>query len=204
MGNNKRKRRKRSGMSKVKKDIKWLKKNVEFKSRDQTFTDEELSTTVVPVRLNLMGTGDTVSAREGNMIAARRILVRGFVSNDNGTPVDCVCRIMLVRQKQSAGTALAIGDVLLNATVNGPRNLDLASNIVVYADETFSMDLTTHSLIPFKFIFKLNNQVRYGTTAATEAGLEQNGINLIGISTVATGANAPTMTFDARFSFCDS
>ncbi len=198
-----RRRFKKNGMKKVKKDIKWLKKNIEFKARDISTTQADLSLTGSSTRLNLVGQGDTSSSCDGNQVTSRRILIRGFVRNANGTPVDCVCRIIVCRQKVTNGQALDINDVVETTTVNSVRELSLAQNIVVYADETFGMDTTGHALIPFKFMFKLNHQCRYNGTGGTESDLESNGLSIIGISTVAGGANNPDMDFVSRYSYVD-
>ncbi len=207
MVNFRRRRRRRfrkNGMRKVKKDIKWLKKNIEFKNLDVTATDVDMDTTGTSTRLNLITQSDGVNGRTGNAITARRVMIRGFVHNDRGTPVDCVVRIIVCRQINTAAVALPVANVLISANVNAPRALPTSRNIKVYADETFAMDTLGHSLIPFKFLFKLNNEVRYNTTGGAEAQLEHNGLNIIGISTVANGTANPAMDFISRFSFCDS
>lgn len=200
----KRRRRYQKGLTKVKRDVKWLKKNIEFKFLDSTLNNVELSTTPVVTPLSLIADGPLVSERSGESLTARRIALRFTVENNNGTPVDCVCRIMLVRSKQPRGALLPISGLLVSSDVNSWRNLDRKNDIVVYADYTFTMDTTQHSMIPVKLIKKLNHIVKFSGAAGSNSTLQENGLFLISLSTVVTGANAPTLIGISRFSFNDS
>ncbi len=199
------KRRRRNGLTKVKRDIKWLKQNIEFKIHDTAQTVQELDSTGSIVVLNSIAGGSSDSTRVGTEITARRILIQGFINNRNGTPADTVCRLMLVRDRYPQAVAPTIPDILNSASsdlVNENRNMGLKTRFKVMIDYRFSMDTLGHSLIPFKILFKLAHTVKYTNTGADDP--ETNGLYLIGLSTVAAGVNNPTMSYDARYSYCDS
>ncbi len=200
-------RRRRNGLSKVKKDIKWLKQNVEFKFKQFNFNDIGVDTGGDMQLLNGIAQGDTLDTRNGDEITARRILIRGFFDNSNGTPTDCLVRIILCRQllgKASTPTMNDILDTSASDPINRAKNMDNKTDWKIYADHTFAMDNSTHSLIPFKMIYKLNNVVHYNTSGVTSAQIETNGLYLLTMSTVTAGANAPTYSCTSRYSYCDS
>ncbi len=201
-----RRRRKfrRVGLGKVKRDIKWLKKNIEFKHVDITTTDAACGTTSSNNLLNIVADGPLVSERSGEEITSRRIMCRGVVENDNGTPIDCLVRLILWRKPSAGGDNVGITNILTTENVNSMYNMDQKHNYKVYADETFAMDTSLHSLIPFKFVFKLNHTVKWSAATATESTLMTNGIYLTALGTSTAGANAPTYTMISRYSFCDS
>ncbi len=205
----KRKFRKKTkrGLIKVKKDIKWLKKNIEFKFLDTVDTNisASLAGTITP--LNLVGQEVGSSNRIGDEITARRIAIRGKIENTNGTPVDTLVRIILFRERRVNGVLTPLSELLSFGGASIPlawRQMRNSDNIKVMFDTTFTMDTLTHSLIPFKLMYKLNHQVRYLDATATIAGLQTNGLFLVALSEVATGANAPSMDISVRYSYVDS
>jgi len=201
----KRKRRRNNGLGKVKRDIKWLKQNVEFKFHDVAGTVTELDSTGSITPLNVIAGGSTDNTRVGSMITARRILILGHVTNNNGTEADTVCRLVLVRDRYPQSVAPTIADIFNSAgsnLVNQLRNMELKERFKIMLDYRFGMDTLGHSIIPFKILFKLSHVVKYTDESADDP--ETNGLYLIGLSTVPAGANNPTMAFDSRYSYCDS
>ncbi len=197
-----------NGLSKVKKDIKWLKKGIEFKHKEVTGTDIECNTTGVFVLLNGLLKGDNVDQRDGDEVVARRIMIRGSFENNGTTPPDCEIRVMIVRRKETSNVVQTTDNLLDNSTssktVNRFLNLDRARGWKVYADETFSMDTLAHTLIPFKFLYKLNHTVKMTGSADAESAMDRNSLYIYVCSTVAAGVNAPHCDFTSRFSYCDS
>ncbi len=155
-----RRRFRQNGLGKVKKDIKWLKKNIEFKFADTTTTNIDASLAGTVSSLNLIAQGDTVDTRIGDMITARRIVVRGKIENTNGTPVDTIVRIILFRTLRNNGVLTPLTELLAFGGSSIPlawREMEDSDNIKVMFDTTFTMDTLTHSLIPFKLMYKLNH-----------------------------------------------
>ncbi len=202
----KRKRFRKNGLTKVKRDIDWLKKNIEFK-----FNDTDFSVVLVDTTGDISGFNSTIGAdaafdgRSGEEITARRVLVRGFVANNRGTPVDVMVRIIIGRKLNSQGTITSMSQVLEgtgSVAINRMRNMDFKTDIKIYADETFAMDTLAHTQIPFKFLFKLNHQVKYGTVSA--AVPLTNEMFLLILGSTAASANTPAASFTVRYSYCDS
>ncbi len=207
-----RRKRRYRGLGKVKKDIKWLKKNVEFKFHDRPSVQSEASTAGVLDLLSGVGFPDVVSAvanlepntRMGDEITARRITVRGTFTI-GPTPTDCTVRVMLVRQKSGHGTTPAIGELLAGGLlVHSFRNMDRKTEWHVYADHTFAMETAGFGRIPFKFNFKLNHQQRFSGTGNSTMNVQMNGIYIVFMSSLAAGTTAPDVTYTSRYYFCDS
>ncbi len=202
-------RKRRKGLGKVKKDIKWLKMNIEFKFKDLEVDSQLcLKTGVVsPICTDIIAQSDGVTGRTGNEITARRMFIRGSIKNDRGTFADVNVRILILRDKSPNGSAPTIAEIFSGTAggirlVNSPYSIARAPRFKVYADYTFVMDTLGHSRIPFKFSQKLNHHVNYAAAATAEPVL--NGFYFVSISDQATDANAPQITYTARFSFCDS
>ncbi len=202
-----RRRFRKNGLTKVKRDIDWLKKNIEFKFHDLSFSTILVDTTgdVSGLNATIVG-GPDFNERSGEEITARRVMIRGFVLNSRGTPTDVMVRLILGRKLNPQGTATTMAQVLeaagSAAATNRLRNMDFKTDIKIYADETFAMDTLGHTEIPFKFIFKLNHQVKYGgPTAATPL---INEMFLLVLGSTAASANTPAMSFTVRYSYCDS
>ncbi len=197
----------KKGLAKVKKDIKWLKKNIEFKIADTVTTNISVSTTGTITPLNLIKQDIGTDERIGSEITARRIAIRGKIENTNGTPVDTLVRIILFRERRVNGVITPLAELLSFGGASIPlswRQMQNSDNIKVMFDTTFTMDTLTHSLIPFKLMYKLNHQVRYGGVASTIASLQTNGMFIVALSEVTAGANAPSMDLSARYSYVDS
>ncbi len=200
-----RRRRRNNGLSKVKKDIKWLKQNIEFKFIDKQ-SDVAADDTGAIVSFNsLIAGGSLIGQRIGEEITARRIFVRGHIHNDRGTPADGTIRLILFRQKAPLTVLTTVNEVLdvsgSNPT-NRMRNMDNKEDIVVYADHTLSYDTLAHSIIDFKLMFKLNHQVKY--TISTSQTPQTNMVGMLVISNQSTSANAPGVSVTARYSYVDS
>lgn len=202
----KRFKRRANGMSKVKKDIKWLKKNVEFKFKDQSLAGIDCNVAGVVTLLSGVARGTQRDQHVGEMLTARRIAIRARISNDQGNPEDCLVRLILVRKKNNNSLALTVAEVLEQTSDPSLSwaSMDHARNLAVMWDQTFSMDLTQHSLIPLKLIYKLNHQVKFNESGFNATDIETNGIYLITLSDVVGTVNAPVIDFNIRYSFCDS
>ncbi len=211
MGNfRKRRSRKRrnNGMGKVKKDIKWLKKNVEFKFKDLTTVNVAANTVgvITPLITDLLAQGTDVDERIGNDVTARRMFIRGYIHNDRGTPADTLARIIIFRDKAPQSQAPVVSEILSAATglslVNSPYTISHAPRFKIYADHTVTMDLNQHTLIAFKFSQKLNHVVKWPSQVTAEPQL--NGWYMLTVGSIVGTTNSPGVNFIARFSYCDS
>ncbi len=191
---------------KNRKDIKRIKDLIEYKWKDDavTIVAEQTDTTGWWFMLN--GLAQAVgNARIGSEVYARSIMIRGYINNSTGgTNEDCVVRLILYRAKQSNNAEQTLALLLTAVNVNSNYYHQHASRFDILFDKTFSMDLTAHTIIPFKFRAKLAHKVKYNGNAGTYADIENNGLWLAGLSTVDVGANAPIVTATWRYSYCDA
>ncbi len=195
---------KRPSVKQNARDIKWIKKNIEFKFVDTSISLADVNTTGATHTLNLVADGPLENERSGEEITSRRLMIRGFFQNDQGTPVDCIVRMVVWRQKSVIGVTPTVGHLLGSTAVNNFRNMDRKENIVVYLDDTFAMDDAQHRLIPFKFMKRLNHTVRFDGAGGAANNLFYNGLNISFMSTVTGTTNAPLINLIARYSYCDS
>lgn len=213
-----RRRRRRTGIKsqvyKNKRKLTMLSKAMEMKHLDGTGTLATCDTSGEKLWLNQVDQGDLPESRDGKKIQARRIFIRGYISNTNGTPADGIMRIILVRRKDAGGNTFDVDNIdrglLYNDTSGGytvlsNMNTRNAHNYDVLLDETFGYDTTQYSQIPFKIVKKLNHQATY-TLAVTvdDADCSKNALFLFCFTNQATEANAPSVVYEYRYSFLDA
>lgn len=203
----KRKRRSRyksnKGLSKLKKDVKWIKKGIEFKleDSDHTIFACDAAGVIKSMGMETIAQDASLDGRVGEKISARRVMIRGFWSNNRGTPSDVICRIVLFRQIRPNEAQPTFGELFTSSNINIFRNIANKTDFKVYLDHTFTMDTGQHTLIPFKIVQKLNHTCRY--KAAATAQPVENGMYMAFISTQVTTANAPGVTMKVRYSYTD-
>ncbi len=199
----KRKRRPYKGLQKVKRDIKWLKNNIEFKHLTTIDEITEANTSGLFTLINGITQGTLPNNRIGDEVTARRIRVRGTCVL-GPTETDCTVRIMVVRRKAHLGQTLpTTGLFLESGSVTGDMLLK-AHDWKVYADHTFTMDTQVYSRVPFKFDFKLDHKVRYDGITNDVSDIQANALFMWVASTNITGNTAPDVTYTSRFYYCDS
>lgn len=188
---------------------------VETKFKDGATTVTNIHTIAQRVLLNdTIAKGDNRhTQRIGRSLHAKKIFVRGYINNNNGTPTDDIIRVLLVRHKDSQGTDIntAYTDLLYNMTVTSygvlsNRNINHTRDFKVYLDTTFAVDTTGHSYIPFKIVQKLDHEVVYNESADTGAiaTIEQNPLYLIFIGIKADDTtNNPRATIEWRYTYND-
>ncbi len=193
-----------------KRKIKMLSKAMELKLYDtDTVTMANVDTAGHADFLNSIAQGNTEHTRDGNECLLRKIKIRGYIQNTNGTPQDGVMRLLLVRYKNQMAATLTIGRLLQNtnsaiSTVNTFRNPDYTEQIVVIDDTSFGYDTTQYSQIPFKMEKKLNSENKWDSAGGATGDCLLNGLWLVAVTNQATTANAPSIVYEARTSFCDS
>jgi len=198
------KKRYRNSLAKVKKDVDWLKKGIEFKFIDLAGSGQVASSSGTIISFNnLINNGTEHDERVGERVACRRIFMRGHFANDRGTPADVVVRMILFRQLDSLSSAATLAELLQTPTnIHSAMNMDNASKMKVYVDTTFAMDTSGHTLIPFKISQKLNHIVKWSAPGIGQP--HENGLYLGIFSTQSTAANAPDLDLYARYSYTDS
>ncbi len=129
-----------------------LKGAVERKSRlSRDEANLDIDATETHHMLTIINQGDSDGTREGEKISIRTLFIRGFIHNDNSAAADGLVRIILWRQNQPQGAdPVLVDNVLENIDINSPQNWARKSAVKVLFDNTFVMDTTQHTIIPFK------------------------------------------------------
>jgi len=169
-------------------------------------TDQDANTTGTIQTLSVISHGITQSTRIGDTIVIKSITIRGFLHNDQGTPVDNIVRLIVWKNLNPNGVTEVINaNVLESVTVNALRDWDHKLRIKVYYDQTFVMDTSQHTLIPFKIrIAGLRSKVTYEGTGGGELDSMMNHYYFGLISTVAGTTNDPLVDFDFRVTYDDA
>lgn len=196
---------------KNKRDLKKIKRGISYKWYDANCALTTVPNTGDQVCLNPINCGTGYNNRKDRNIQARRIMIRGYINNNNGTPADGVIRIILVRYKECNGASLTMGTLLYNHgtaafTVNSNKNMDHKQDFDIICDTTFGYDTTQHTQIPFKIVKKFDHEVVYNsdsTSGIDHTHIEENSLWFMAITNQATEANAPSITAEYRYSFCD-
>lgn len=94
--------------------------------------------------------------------------------------------------------------VLDTVTINSLKRWVRQKMVDIVFDNTWAMDISQHSLIPFKINIKINKTQQFITTASTAAGQGTNSYYLIGFSDVTGTTDNPQMSFTSRVSFDDA
>ncbi len=199
----------RRTVGKNKAKIKRIADMIEYKHLDITSTSTPTWTDSAPIQLNAIDQGLTKITRIGDEIHMNRIMIRGYINNNRGTPTDGIARIILYRKLAPQGQTLTRGDLLLNlaggTTINTGMNIQTNGQYKVYFDQTVGYDTTGKSYIPFKIIQKLSSVARYNGAGVTVGDMELNGLYLLCLGTnVANDAHTPHVVFESRMSFTDS
>ncbi len=206
-GGRKKKRGGRRGLGSIGRDVRLLKSALEHKNLDINHT-VQMNTTGQVVVVNALGTGDLGTTREGMKVTGKRLFIRGTIENNNGTPADGVCRLMIFIRKDVAGILPTMASLLKTVDVNAPRLKNRKHDFVVLYDNTFVFDTTQHSLIPIKINIRIPTKyrnVRYLSTgtSAIITNLLANGLFIGAVGTVAGDTNAPRLVMTTRYDYID-
>ncbi len=188
-------------------NIAMLKNSIERKFSNATpLAAEGCDTAGNTTHLSIVNQGDNGGQRIGDQITVRILMIRGVIDNTNGTPVDAICRLMVYKNKIPNGVTQVIADEVLDAaTINSMRDWPKKEIYKVYYDNTFSLDTSLHSKIPFKIrVSGLNSKTTYQGSGAGQADAMTNHYYFSMFSDQAAGANAPTIDATFRFTFDDA
>lgn len=171
--------------------------NVETKylTTDVTGT---ITDTYANENLALIDQGDGQSNRDGNSCKATRLEVRAHLTLDN-TVDSSIVRFLLIMKK--AGGAPIQTDILKDATLVSPYNLDTKDQYSIIRDEVLIVNTNN----PTKYIYwdiSLNNKIRFTDTTATYAATSENSFTLGMFSDRAT--NAPALILTSAIYFVDN
>ncbi len=186
--------------------IKLLSQAIEYKYYDLDVAADGCDTAGASHVLNPIQQGDSVSMRTGDRVLCRRVTVRGAFLNVNGTPADCIVRMLILKARDQNNTKQTLAHVLQD----GPSAIysmifdQHKHRFQILADKTLSLDTTTHSMIPFYFTHKCKSVCTYNANAGAATDIEDGGYYVMFYGTAAAGANAPTVSFTSRFYYMDA
>ncbi len=185
-----------------------LKGAVERKQRvTNVVVDDDIDTVSTVTYLTLVNTGNVEETRDGDKIRLKSIFIRGFIHNDNTSPADGLVRIIVWRE--SAHNAVAtnptiVNNVLETLTINSPQSWSRKNTNKIMFDNTFVLDTTQHSIVPFKIrLSGLNTALYYEGTGAGVADAIKNPFFIGYFSNITGGTVVPRMDFTSRMTFDD-
>ncbi len=202
----KRKRRKRKLLLAVKNAvaIKKLKKGVEHKYKSTSFAIEDIDTVGSIHYMNTIAVGNDVETRNGNEVTATHLHIRGYVA-EQGAGADGIGRLLIGRWRKKEDTRqIVITDFLNTVNIVSATNLLEAGNYKIYYDETFPIDVSVHSNIPFKIDIKLNSVIKYNNDGVgDETDCITNALYIMFMSNIVSGENCPHLYASWRLSYTD-
>lgn len=154
------------------------------------------------VSLVAIAQGDDVSGRTGNSIFVKKILLRGYVTQ-NASATNTLCRIIIFMDKQQvADTIASVTDVLTTSTMDSLLNVNNFGRFTILMDKVYAMSSANGNIRPFTNTIKFAKgvHVRYNGSATTD--IQKNGIYIMFISTEST--NTPTIQWNSRTFYHDN
>ncbi len=156
--------------------------------------------------LNGIQRGLDYHERLGRVIHMKSVTLKLFNYATAGTGVDQFQRVLVVLDKQSNGTALAIADVLTSAAVTSFDNLNYRERFVILHDSTIHCNATGEagSQRFRKLTIGLGREVVFNSgNAGSVADIATNSLYLISIGSIAPGATAGSLQYATRVLFTD-
>ncbi len=176
-------------------------------SNSAALVAESIDTAGDLTQLSNINEGLTFQHRIGEVIHVRTIMIRGVINNSTiTTPQDALVRLLVFKNSVPNGVTQAItGEVLDTIAINSMRDWSKKEMYKVYYDQTFFLDTSTHSKIPFKIrISGLNSKCTFEGSGAGEADAMTNHFYFAMFSDKAAGDSAPLMDATFRITYDDS
>lgn len=178
----------------------------ELKARDYTGTLAVNSATTLQL-INGIARTDDLEGRIGRQILMKSIQIKGILSSTATTGVRQFCRMLVVYDNQTNGNALAATDVLNQANVYDPRNLDNRMRFLILFDQTYAVqapgvDGSQHVINYYK---KISLPTTYNSgDAGTVADIATGSLYMIFIGTEAAGDTDANISVAARVRYLDN
>lgn len=199
----------RRQVGKNKAELKVLMKGVERKFHDRQNNVVVMTNQAVWASINDgIDQGFDQGDRVGNKINGKKIFIRGFFTNKGANAADCVCRIIIVRIPVPRITAPAVTRLLNDAdNVNSFRLVTRDNEMIIMYDQTFAMDTTQMSLIPFKWSKKINTISEWTGATGSSTTITANTYGIYAFSTITDNPgtlDSPDFNFGVRYTYTDS
>lgn len=168
-------------------------------------TDEGCDSTGFVQIISGMIEGLSEENRIGEKVSCKTIMIRGIIENNNGTPVDAVCRLLVFKNSAPNSVTQTIdNEVLDTITIDSMRDWSHKEIIKVYYDQTFNMEVQLNHITPFKIrVSGLSAHTTYSGSAGATANLLTNHYYFAFFSNQAAGANAPSLNAKFRITYDD-
>lgn len=177
----------------------------ELKSVDVGATVAADATSSVAL-LNGMARGDEINERIGREVTMRSIQITGCSYVAPAAGIDQNHRVILVYDRQTNAAALTAAQVLSAVNCYAPRNLENRKRFKILFDRTWHLNATAepNSQHIFKFYRRLAHPMTFNAgDAGTVADITTGSLYLVAIGSVAPGATAGSVLFNARIRYSD-
>lgn len=177
----------------------------ELKSVDVGATVAADATSSV-ILLNGMARGDEINERIGREVTMRSIQITGCAYVAPAAGIDQNHRVILVYDRQTNAAALTAAQVLAAVNCYAPRNLENRKRFKILFDRTWHLNATAepNSQHIFKFYRRLAHPMTFNAgDAGTVADITTGSLYMVTIGSVAAGATAGSVLFNARIRYSD-
>ncbi len=175
--------------------------NVERKFHDVSIS-AGISNTGTFTNLSNIATGDTNITRNGNSIKAVSLQAR-WTLTINAAATETVVRAIWFRDNEQDGVDPTQVELLgASADIRSLLDLNSFGRFTILKDQIISLSENGKTVFSGKFYLKMNNHVRYSSTAAADASNRKGALYLFLLSNEAT--NQPTYICRPRLRFIDN
>lgn len=159
-----------------------------------------MSNTGAITHLSAIAQGDTVSNRNGNSVKLQSLYCP-FTIKANASSTQAFARVLIYMDlQQVADSAAGVTDVLYEATVESPLNINTAGRFKVLYDKVFNLDDAKTTSIYSKPYIPIKSHVRYNGTASSD--VQKGGIYILYLSNEST--YTPNLYMNAKLSYVDN
>lgn len=182
--------------------------NVEYKHHTVVNTTDA-STTANVFLLNGIANGDTSQTRNGNSIKPKALAVNMMTKQDGAQ--SSRIRLLVVRDKDSSGTAPTITEVLTTNQVLSHYNIETDQNrFDILRDDLFVMngdaagagEQTSNTQVVKRFNVPVSKHMKFDGSAATS--VSWGALYAMVISDHAAGATAPLFDWNSQLKYIDN
>ena len=205
---------KRNRAPKIKGSIAPFGGRKELKYVDIAAGDLACDTTGSVSCLNLLAVGDDNNTRDGRQCTIKSVQLKGQVAANSAAVNPQKARVMLVWDNAvNSGTIATIAQILTASTANSFPLVDNAQRFTVLWDSNYVLGLrstvATSSVADavaydVDYYRKLDNVTQYSGTTAAIGSIQNGGLLLVTIGSVAAGTAAATLNIATRVRFTDN
>lgn len=191
--------------------IPFLKKrlglNTEYKRHNFSATGTSIPDTTSSSKVACMGIaqGATDDQRVGDSIRTKSIRIRMKIQRHaSDTSLSTMIRLMLIKDKEIAGTTADLGDIFTSETVTGYKKDDynVRQRYTVLRDKTVVLNKDENEIKFFTWYVPYDALVRYTGSASTNFG--PNNVFLYYFSEDSDGTNLPTYDVEIETVYVDN